>query len=57
MIKARFGDSLSGKTTEAQTNEVLAKVVTHNLCVLIQSFYELGVDPVFTTEAPATVAC
>lgn len=55
MIKAKFGDSLSGKTTEAQTNEVLAKIVAHNLCVLIQSFYELGVDPVFghTAEAAA----
>jgi transposase/predicted nucleic acid-binding Zn finger protein len=53
MIKAKFGDSLSGKTTEAQTNEVLAKVVAHNLCVLIQSFYELGVDPVFGESVAA----
>lgn len=57
MIKAKFGDSLSGKTVEAQTNEVLAKVVAHNLCVLIQSFYELGVDPVFGAErTPQAVA-
>jgi transposase len=57
MIKAKFGDSLFGKTPEAQTNEVLAKIVCHNLCVLIQSFYELGIDPVFNTGAPEVVAC
>lgn len=52
MIKAKFGDGLFGKTPEAQTNEILAKVVCHNLCVLIQSFYELNIDPVFNTGAP-----
>ena len=54
MIKAKFGDNLLGKSPEAQTNEVLAKVVAHNLCVLIQSFYELGVEPTFDgMSAPA----
>jgi transposase len=43
MMKARFGDTLFSKTHEAQANEVLAKVVAHNLCVLVQSFYELGI--------------
>jgi len=54
MIKAKFGDTLAGKTPDAQTNEVLCKVVAHNLCVLIQSFYELGVEPNFDgLSAPA----
>jgi transposase len=44
MIKAKFGDTLLAKTPSAQNNEVLAKVVAHNLCVLIQSFYELGIE-------------
>jgi transposase len=47
MMKAKFGDNLLSKTEVAQTNEVLAKVIAHNLCVLIQSFHELGVDPSF----------
>lgn len=47
MIKAKFGDNLLGKTEEFQTNEVLGKVIAHNLCVLIQAFHELGVDPSF----------
>jgi hypothetical protein len=35
----------------AQDNEVLAKVVAHNLCVLIQSFYELGIEADFQAAA------
>ena len=54
MVKAKFGDGLRGKTIEAQTSEVLAKFVGHNLCVLIQAFYELGIEPTFDgMSAPA----
>ena len=35
----------------ATVNEVLCKVICHNLCVLVQSIYELGIDPVFWKEA------
>lgn len=45
MIKAKFGDSVRSKTDVAMVNEVLAKLVCHNICCLIQSFYELGIDP------------
>ncbi|HSH58221.1 MAG TPA: transposase [Acidimicrobiales bacterium] len=51
MMKAKFGDNLLSKTEVAQTNEVLAKVIAHNLCVLIQSFHELGVEPQFSAIA------
>ena len=44
MVKAKFGDTLLGKTETAQDNEVLAKFVAHNLCVLVQSFHELGIE-------------
>lgn len=44
MIKAKFGERLRSKTTGAQTNEVLCKVLSHNICVLIQSMYELGIE-------------
>lgn len=47
MMKAKFGDNLLSKTEVAQTNEMLAKVIAHNLCVLIQSFHEIGVEPSF----------
>jgi hypothetical protein len=51
MIKAKFGDDMSGKSDTAQVNEVLCKVIARNLCVLIQSFYELGVNPTFASPA------
>jgi len=47
MIKAKFGSSVRAKTPTAQVNEVLCKVLCHNICVLIQSMYELGIEPVF----------
>jgi hypothetical protein len=47
MVKSKFGDGLLSKTTEAQTNEVLCEFVAHNLCVLIQAFYELDIESAF----------
>ena len=46
MIKAKFGGSVRAKTPTAQVNEVLC----HNICVLIQSIYELGLEPTFWTS-------
>jgi len=51
MIKAKFGDRLRSKTKTAQINEALCKVLAHNLCCLIQSVYELGIEPSFWQEA------
>jgi transposase len=51
MIKAKFGDRLRSKTRTAQINEALCKVLAHNLCCLIQSMYELGIEPTFWEEA------
>jgi hypothetical protein len=44
MVKAKFGDSLKSKSETGQFNEVLCKVVAHNLCVLISCIHELGLD-------------
>ena len=52
MVKAKFGASVRAKTPVAQVNEALAKVLCHNICVLIGSIYELGIEPVF--NAPET---
>lgn len=51
MIKRKFGASVRSKTPTAQINEVLCKVVCHNLCVLVQSIYELGIVPTFWAES------
>lgn len=51
MIKAKFGDALRSKGDTAQMNELLCKVLCHNICCVIQSMFELGV-PVDLTFAP-----
>ncbi len=47
MLKAKFGDGVRSKTDTAMKNEVLAKILCHNIVVLISAMYELGIDPVF----------
>ena len=47
MIKAKFRDHVRSKTDVAMTNEVLCKILCHNICCLIQAMYELGIEPTF----------
>jgi hypothetical protein len=47
MIKSKFGDAVRSKTEVAQVNEVLLKVLCHNICVVIQEMFELGIKPDF----------
>jgi transposase len=47
MIKRKFGDSVRAKNDRTMLNETLAKFVCHNLCCLIQSMEEFGIDPDF----------
>jgi len=51
MIKSKFGEKLRSKNETAQINEALTKVLCHNLCVVIQSMYELNVTPEFCRGA------
>ncbi len=50
MVKAKFGGSVRAKTPTAQVNEALLKFLCHNIVVLIQSIYELGIAPAFWSE-------
>jgi hypothetical protein len=43
----KFGEMLRSRTTVAQTNEVLCKILCHNICCLIQSMCELDITPEF----------
>lgn len=51
MIKSKFGQRLRSKTMTAQINEALCKVLCHNLCVVIQSVHELGIEADFSQAA------
>ena len=50
MIKRKLGDSVRSEGELAMRNEVLAKLVCHNLCCLISAMYEMGVNPVFWVD-------
>ena len=43
MIKSKFGGSLRSKTETAQLNEVLLKILCHNICVVNQEVEELKI--------------
>jgi len=47
MMKRKHGDFLRSKTPTAMVNELLCKVLCHNICCVIQSMYEMNVEPVF----------
>lgn len=47
MIKAKFRDHVRSKTDIAMINEVLCKIVCHNICCLIQESHELGIEAEF----------
>ncbi len=44
MIKGKFGSALRRKSDTGQINEVLCKVLCHNICVLVQATHELGIE-------------
>lgn len=51
MMKSKFGDRVLSKCERAQHNEVLCKVVAHNICVVIGAVHELGIDADFSRTA------
>jgi transposase len=55
-IKRKFGDSVMSKSDAAMVNEVLCKILCHNLTCLIQEEETLGVVPVFWKDETASEA-
>ncbi len=55
MIKQKFGSDLMTKNHLANVNEILCKVLCHNLCCLISAYYELNVETSFCTQVPEKV--
>lgn len=51
MIKSKFGEQIRSKVKAAQENEALLKVLCHNICVVIQSMYEFGIDADFVGKS------
>ena len=53
MIKGKFGDSVRAKSYHGQVNEILLKILSHNICVLIQAIHEIGITPDFEPKVPS----
>lgn len=53
-VKRKFGEALRSKTDLAMKNEILAKVICHNLSCVIHGMYELGIDPDFVLKPRCT---
>ena len=47
MIKSKFGDRVRSKLWTAQVNEVLCKIIAHNICCVIMEMNELGLESNF----------
>jgi transposase len=45
MIKAKFGDSVLSKSEVGQRNEVLCKILAHNIVVVVGAMHEFGIEP------------
>ena len=56
MIKQKFSHKLRCKKEIAQINEILIKCLCHNICCLIQEYFELNVDLNFNYCADLLVA-
>jgi hypothetical protein len=50
LLKTKFENSLRSKTKTAQINELLCKILAHNICVVIQEMMELGKRGEFVVE-------
>jgi transposase len=50
-VKRKFGDSVRSKCEYAMVNEVLCKILCHNICCLIQEQCELGIELEFWQNA------
>lgn len=53
MIKKKFGPALRSKSEVSQVNELLCKILAHNICCLVSSIFELNVEIDFLTQRQA----
>jgi hypothetical protein len=51
-IKRKYGDSVRSKGDTAVKNEIVCKILAHNLCVCIAVWYEIGIEPTFGAGKP-----
>ncbi len=52
-IKGEFGEHLRSRTSIAQVNKILAKLIGYNLTVLVREVFENGIAPSFVNQHSA----
>jgi transposase len=52
-IKRKFGAAVRSKRFTAQVNEILCKILCHNLSCLVHAMHELGIEPRFLGKVAA----
>jgi transposase len=52
-VKRKFGPAVKSKTFTAQVNEILCKVLCHNLSCLVRAMRTLGIEPSFLGQVTA----
>lgn len=57
MIKRKQGCNLRTKNDIAQINEIMCKCLVHNICVLIQEMFEIGIKVDFKEMIPEEFMC
>ena len=50
MIKQKFGKDVVSRNYQSQTNEVLLKILCHNICCLIHAYFENNIESLYSTE-------
>jgi hypothetical protein len=51
----KFGENLRSRREVAQRNEVLCKLIAHNLTVVIHEMFEHGIAPAFLDRKEGVV--
>lgn len=57
MMKRKQGCNLRTKNDIAQVNEIMCKCLVHNICVLIQEMFEIGIKIDFKEVIPEEFMC
>jgi len=50
MIKQKFGKEVVSRNFTSQTNEVLLKILCHNICCLISAYFEKNIESYYSTN-------
>jgi transposase len=51
-IKRKFGATIRARDFIPQENELLCKILCHNLSVLVLAIHKMGLEPTFWAEGP-----